>query len=58
MKLTAKEQEICDKYGARDKITGKVRCAECPLSIDHRLCICYANIDGRTAEAKGLKRYL
>ena len=63
MKLTAKEQEICDKYGARDE-DGYVHCYECPLNLntpdfieDPRFGnLCYATIDGR--RARKLKRYL
>lgn len=32
MKLTKEEQEICDRFSARDK-DGYVHCADCPLSI-------------------------
>ncbi len=58
MKLTPKEKEICRKFSARDK-DGYVHCHDCPLSIPGGPydCTCYANIDGRTAEAKQLKRY-
>lgn len=56
MKLTPKEQEICDKYSAYDK-TGHTRCSKCPLCINHRYAECYATIDGRTKEARELKRY-
>lgn len=55
MKLTPKEKEICKKHGARDK-DGYVHCDECPLVIRPYDFICYANIDGRTKEAKELKR--
>ena len=57
MKLTPKEQKICDEYSKFDEKEKKVHCGDCPLNIDHQLCICYANIDGRTSEAKQLKRY-
>ena len=59
MKLTPKEQEICKEYGKRGK-DGKVRCHECPLNICNNYIQgleCYATIDGRTSEAKTLKRY-
>jgi hypothetical protein len=56
MKLTPKEKEICKKYSAYDE-TDHVHCHECPLCLDKRYAICYANIDGRTSEAKKLKRY-
>lgn len=59
MKLTPKEQEICDKYGALDA-DGYVHCNECPLNICDSYIQgfeCYATIDGRTKEAKGLIRY-
>lgn len=58
MKLTKNEKAICKKYRKKDK-EGLVHCNECPLNIgnakiwDHT---CYANIDGRTAEARMLKR--
>ena len=55
MKLTPKEQAICDEYSKRDE-DGKVRCDKCPLAIDVFDCICYANIDGRTKEARQLER--
>ena len=56
MKLTPKEQEICKKYSARDN-KGNVHCDKCPLVIDRFYLICYANVDGRTTEAKEVKRY-
>ena len=63
MKLTPKEQEICDKYCAPD-FDGLVGCTQCPLNLDKEPwawnygdCICYATIDGRVREARGLKRY-
>lgn len=59
MKLTPKEQEICDKYSSYDE-TGHVHCTECPLTLDIKYCEyceCYATIDGRTKEARELKRY-
>lgn len=56
MKLTPKEQEICDKYSAYDE-TGHVQCKKCPLVLDAKYCECYAAIDGRTKEARDLKRY-
>ena len=58
MKLTEKEKAICKKYSARDE-EGLVHCGECPLSLNHPESwdiTCYANIDGRTAEARALKR--
>lgn len=60
MKLTPTEQAICDKYLAYDE-TGHVHCNECPLNICNSYVQgfeCYATIDGRTKEAKGLKRYV
>ena len=62
MKLTEKEQAICNEYGARGE-DGHVRCSECPLNLnkpeyidDPRFgTLCYATIDGR--KAKKLKRY-
>lgn len=59
MKLTPIEQEICAKYSAYDE-TGHVHCNECPLNICNSYILgleCYATIDGRTKEAKELKRY-
>jgi hypothetical protein len=59
MKLTPKEKEICEKYSKQDE-TGHVRCRKCPLCICDSYYAgleCYATIDGRTAEAKRLKRY-
>ena len=59
MKLTEKEKEICERYSARDE-TGHVHCNECPLNIGYPArweFMCYAIIDGRTSEARGLKRY-
>lgn len=57
MKLTENEQKICDEYSKRDA-EGFVHCQECPLNISENRwdAICYANIDGRTKEAKELKR--
>lgn len=58
MKLTPKEQEICDRFSERDS-DGYVHCNECPLNIrnDFEYGIeCYATIDGRTREARELKR--
>ena len=55
MKLTPKEQAICDEYSKRDE-DGKVHCHECPLCIDHLYALCYATIDGRTTEARQLER--
>lgn len=54
MKLTENEQKICDKYS--EYKNGKVKCCKCPLVIDQRYLLCYANIDGKTREAKELKR--
>lgn len=56
MKLTPKEQEMCDKYSAYDE-TGHVQCRKCPLNLDTKYCECYVTLDGRTKEAKELKRY-
>ena len=56
MKLTENEQKICDEYSKLDE-TGHVHCDACPLVIDGYYLLCYANIDGRTKEAKNLKRY-
>lgn len=42
MKLTKKEKETCRRYSAADD-TGRVRCSECPLALDRKLCICKAN---------------
>ena len=59
MKLTHKEQEICNEYSKRDE-EGYVHCPECPLNICNNIFYrleCYATCDGRTAMAKKLKRY-
>ena len=59
MKLTEAEKKICVEYAKRDE-NGLVRCNECPLNLNHLLHgypMCYAIIDGRTQEAKSLKRY-
>ena len=56
MKLTKAEKAICDKYRKRDE-NNKVHCFECPLVISVRDYECYANIDGRTKEAKELPRF-
>lgn len=42
MKLTPKEQAICKEYSKR-RDDGKVRCRECPLVLDNRLCLCKKN---------------
>lgn len=55
MKLTPREQAICDEYSKQDK-DGFVHCDECPLFVDIFDFICYANIDGRTKEARQLER--
>lgn len=55
MKLTPREQAICDEYSKQDK-DGFVHCDECPLFVDIFDFICYANIDGRTTEARQLER--
>ena len=56
MKLTKAEQQICRKYSRLDG-NGKTHCLECPLVLDYFGLVCYANIDGRTSEAKALRRY-
>ena len=59
MELTDKEKDICKRYSARDE-QGYVHCAECPLRLpttEIYTVNCYAIIDGRTKEAKELKRY-
>lgn len=61
MKLTDKEQEICDRFSVHDK-DGYVHCDECPLTLPvlgAKLgldLLCYATIDGRLKEAKELDR--
>ena len=63
MKLTPKEQEICNEYSKTDSTTRLVRCNECPLNLYNQdpwiwdYTDCYANIDGRMKEAKELKRF-
>ena len=42
MKLTKKEKEICARYSARDPVTGRIRCNECPLRADTRYPVCKA----------------
>lgn len=54
-KLTKQEQQVCAKYSARDE-DGLVRCSECPLVIDNYSHACLANTDGRSTEAKALRR--
>lgn len=62
MKLTANEKKVCKKYSEYDE-TCHVNCCECPLMIHppmkdgYCMGVCYANIDGRTKEAKKLNRY-
>ena len=59
MKLTDAEKKICAEFSQRDA-DGLVRCLECPLNLDyltHGYPCCYATIDGRTLDAKSLKRY-
>lgn len=41
MKLSGVEKTICHRYSKR--VDGKVRCSECPLVLDRRLCICKSN---------------
>ena len=60
MKLTEKEQAICDEYGTPD-MDHQVRCCDCPLNL-HKIdpwkyteLECYATIDGR--KGRSLKRY-
>ena len=55
MKLTPREQAICDEYSKRGE-DGKVHCVDCPLVVEYLDRICYANIDGRTTEARELER--
>ena len=55
MKLTNKEQAICDKYSQRDE-HGKVHCPECPLALDRFLHLCKANCEKEEwEEFRGLK---
>lgn len=56
MKLTKAESEICKRYSEYDN-SGRVHCSECPLLINKKDMVCYANIDGRTREARMAKRY-
>lgn len=44
MKLTRKEQEICEKYRTYNT-AGKVRCRECPLAVDIKCYMCKANMN-------------
>lgn len=60
MELTDKEKDICRKYSTRDK-HGYVHCMNCPLRLstnEINTVNCYAIIDGRTKEAKELKRFI
>ena len=62
MKLTPKEQDICDAFSKRDK-EGNVHCVDCPLNLvgtefsDYMSTPCYATVDGRWAISKKLSRY-
>lgn len=56
MKLTDAELDICKEYSKYDE-SGMLHCRDCPLVIDARDRVCYANIDGRTKEARMAKRY-
>lgn len=56
MKLKKVEKLICEAFSERDE-NGFVKCRECPLRVDIISLTCYANIDGRTTEARGLHRY-
>lgn len=42
MKLSEKDQKVCDRYKAKDS-RGFVHCHECPLVIDRRDFMCKAN---------------
>ena len=59
MKLTKNEKTICKKYSSRDE-EGLVHCNKCPLLVTsteaNGLDSCYAIIDGRTKQARELKR--
>lgn len=56
MTLTEKEKAICKEYRAKDEEM-RVHCYECPLLLRHpSIYTCYANIDGRTKQARELKR--
>ena len=60
MELTDKEKDICKRYSTRDK-QGYVHCLDCPLRLptnEINTVNCYAIIDGRTKEAKELKRFI
>jgi hypothetical protein len=56
VKLTEEEKKICKEYSKRGE-DGLVNCRNCPLEINRYSCKCYATIDGRTKEAKQLRRY-
>ena len=55
MKLTQKEQSICEEYRKYGK-NGLVNCRNCPLVIDARFCVCYANIDEKEFDELNLER--
>ena len=60
MKMTDREEDICDKYRTKDK-NGHVQCYKCPLNLTAKYGDgpeCYATIHGGTSEAKELKRYV
>lgn len=57
MKLTETEKRICETYRQYDS-DGFLHCCDCPLNvIDGFGLECYATIDGRSTQAKRLKRY-
>ena len=38
-----RDRRTCEKYGAMDEATGKVRCEFCPLVVNTRDMMCKAN---------------
>lgn len=63
MKLTDGEKKICEEYSKQDPVTKLVGCSNCPLALHKQDPLlweyldCYANIDGRSKEARHLKRF-
>lgn len=51
MRLTKAEKEICKEYSQKGE-DGRCRCAECPLALDRRFCICKRNITKKEWEQK------
>ena len=57
MELTKREKEICNAYSKYDS-KGKVACHICPLCIDKRYSVCYANVEEEDGyDLDGFKRF-